>query len=98
MGFLKPKTIVMPPAAQAPVSASKVAPPPATIEDTYAKKPDDTIIVKDAEGKETGEETTAAKEAEKKIKRKKQGMTTTILTGPKGIEEDAQIYKKSLLG
>tara|TARA_A100001391_G_C5080918_1_gene280020 strand:+ start:5125 stop:5421 length:297 start_codon:yes stop_codon:yes gene_type:complete len=98
MGFLRPKTIVMPQAAQRPVAASQVKTPPATIEDTYAKKPDDTIIVKDAEGNETGEVTTAKKEAEKKIRKKKTGMTPTILTGPQGVEEDADIFKKSLLG
>lgn len=81
MGFLRPKTIVMPAAAAEP--PKKVTPPPATIEDTYTN--------------EAGEETSAAKEAEKKMDKKRTGYTQTILTGPQGITEDADIYEKSLL-
>ena len=32
------------------------------------------------------------------LKRKRKGYTKTILTSKKGVEEDPQIYKKTLLG
>ena len=82
MGFLKPKTIVMPAAAATPPKA--VEPPPATVEDTYT----------DAEGNQT----TAKAEAAEKIKRKKAGMSQTIMTGPQGVVDDADIYTPTLLG
>ena len=96
MGFLKPKTIVMPQAAAAPPQA--VTPPPATIEDKFKvpKKAEDRFTPTSEEGPQ--EETTSKEIAEKKVKRKKTGMTETILTGPQGIDEDEEIYKKSLLG
>jgi hypothetical protein len=81
MGFLRPKTIVMPAAAAEP--PKQVTPPPATIEDTYTN--------------EAGQETSASAEAAKKIAKKKTGYTQTILTGPQGVTEEADIYTKSLL-
>ena len=72
----------MPAAAATPPKA--VEPPPATVEDTYT----------DAEGNHT----TAKKEAAEKIKRKKAGMSQTIMTGPQGVVDDADIYKPTLLG
>ena len=83
MGFLKPKTLVMPAAAAAPPPPAP-KPPPASIEEVY----------KD----EKGQETTAKVEAEKKIEKKKKGMSQTIKTGPKGVTDEAIIYTPTLLG
>ena len=83
MGFLKPKTIVMPAAAAAPPPPAPT-PPPASIEQTF----------KDDSGKAT----TAKAEAEKKIEKKQAGMTKTIMTGPKGVTDEATIYTPTLLG
>jgi hypothetical protein len=83
MGFLKPKPIIMPAAAAAPPPPAPT-PPPASIEDTY----------KDDEGKDV----TAKQIAQEKIKRKKAGMSQTIMTGPQGVKEDADIYTPTLLG
>jgi len=88
MGFLKPKTVVMPAAAQTPVADSYVPPPAATIEDTYE--------VENEDG--TTSTTTAETEAQKKIRRKKKGMSNTILTSNQGDTSEANIYSKSLLG
>ena len=87
MGFLKPKTVVMPAAAQTPVAETQVTPPPATIEDTYE--------VENEDGTTT--ETTAAAEAQKKIRKKKQGMSNTILTSTQGDTSDPNVYSATLL-
>ena len=83
MGFLKPKPIIMPVAAQAPPRPAPT-PPPASIEAEY----------KDSEGNTT----TAKAEADKKVKMKKAGLTKNILTGPQGLTDDADIYTPTLLG
>ena len=87
MGFLKPKTVVMPAAAQAPVADSYVPPPAATIEDTYE--------VENEDGTTT--ETTAEAEAQKKIRKKREGMSNTILTSTSGDTSEANIYSSTLL-
>ena len=87
MGFLKPKTVVMPAAAQTPVADSYVAPPAATIEDTYE--------VENEDGTTT--ETTAEAEAQKKIRKRREGMSNTILTSTSGDTSEANIYSSTLL-
>jgi len=46
----------------------------------------------------TGELTTAKKEAEKKLEKKKKGYTETILTSNQGDVSEADVYQKTLLG
>ena len=46
--------------------------------------------------KQTSESYPQQKHAE--IKRKRKGRKSTILTGPLGVEEEAEIQKKTLLG
>ena len=60
------------------------APPPATITEEF----------KD----ESGEMTTAEKKAEQKIAEKKKGYSSTILTSPQGVTDEANTYSKTLLG
>ncbi len=75
----------MPQAAKEPPKSVKA--PPSSIEEKFTRTNEDGEQV----------ETSAKEIAEEKIKRKKSGMTKTILTSPMGVDEDAEIYKKSLL-
>lgn len=87
MGFLKPKTVVMPAAAQKPVEDSYVPPPAATIEDTYE--------VENEDG--TTRTTTAETEAQRRIRRRQEGMSNTILTSTQGDTSNPNVYSATLL-
>tara|TARA_R110002049_G_scaffold75027_3_gene193322 strand:- start:442 stop:708 length:267 start_codon:yes stop_codon:yes gene_type:complete len=87
MGFLKPKTVVMPAAAQTPVAETQVTPPPATIEDTYE--------VENEDG--TTRTTTAETEAQRRIRRRQEGMSNTILTSTQGDTSNPNVYSATLL-
>jgi len=77
----------MPAAAQKPVEDSYVPPPAATIEDTYE--------VENEDG--TTRTTTAETEAQRRIRRRQEGMSNTILTSTQGDTSNPNVYSATLL-
>ena len=70
-------------------------PPPAPVP---VPPPPPSPVVTTVAGKTVSPATKAARKAEKRMLALKQGRSSTILTGPRGVLTEADIAKKTLLG
>ena len=85
MGFLMPKTPSLPPVQPLPE-------PPAVTPVTKKEE------MTEAEKKEVAAREEKISKEQAAIERKRKGRKSTILTGPLGLETEATIEKKTLLG
>jgi len=85
MGFLMPKTPSLPPVQPLPE-------PPAVTPVTKKEE------MTEAEKKEVAAREEKISKEQAAIERKRKGRKSTILTGPLGLEDEATIEKKTLLG
>jgi hypothetical protein len=87
MGFLMPK-----------VSAPPPLPPVQPLPEPPAVKPVKKEEMTEAEKKEVAAREEKISKEQAAIERKRKGRKSTILTGPLGIQDEATIEKKTLLG
>jgi hypothetical protein len=88
MGFLMPKV-----SAPAPLPPVQPLPEPPAVTPVVKKEE-----MTEAEKKEVAAREEKISKEQAAIERKRKGRKSTILTGPLGLEDEATIEKKTLLG